>query len=138
VDEICAPTRTSIEPKRGRTVTVPWLGPLALAKWDGSDPFIWHDIKGIAGVIGIIGGWPPASVPDAQVARFLNSIEGFGKEPAVEEKALCAVGDLPTFSFGPFYRATGRCTWIDKGILGIQVHILGRDNHNCTVFGHRE
>jgi hypothetical protein len=131
VDEVLAPVRTERSTLRGRAVVreVPWLGPLVLASWCSSDPHAWHDVVEVPQVLGILGGWPPACVPQDQVERLLKSIQVIQDHDSNTTVATppCISGATVRFSWLAFYRLVARCVWVTDSQIGLRLIILGRD-----------
>lgn len=130
ISEVCAPFTTVKLVRRGRALEVvrPWLGPMVLARWPGADPFAWHDVMDTVYVADILGGWMPATVPDASVTQFLKAIDDLQNISTAEQVPPCAPGDAVRFShLNIFYRVIGHCIWIAAGLVGIRVSLLGRE-----------
>lgn len=131
VAEVCAPTRVEIATLRGRSVErrVPWLGPLALARWPTDDPHAWHDVASLIPVLGIVGGWPPAVVPREQVTRLLRSIEEKQNKPAEPTEPPCKRDELVRFTHLAFFRLIARCAWVSHKHeqVGLRLMLLGRE-----------
>lgn len=53
-------------------VELPVFPRYAFAKWDGEDPYIWHEINDTRDVTGIMGGWLPMAVRTGQVESLIN------------------------------------------------------------------
>jgi hypothetical protein len=132
VEEVYSPVRIVRSTSRGRTIDIqlPWLGNMALARWDSADAHAWHDIKAIPDVHGILGGWPPAEVPDRDVARFDRQIAEIVNGHAIDIQPPCSAGDIVRFSHLAFHRVMGRCLWVSRGLAGVRVTMLG---HDCSV-----
>jgi hypothetical protein len=128
--EVCSPERVEPITMRGRRVErrVPWLGPLVLAKWASDDPHLWHDIRGLPDVWGIVGGWPPAVVPNSQVERLLSRIKAIEGEHTIEIPP-CQSRDIVRFTWLAFHRLLTRCMWVCERdrTVGLRLEILGRE-----------
>ena len=127
----CAPERIEAVTIRGHRVErrVPWLGPLVLASWPGDDPHLWHDVNGIPDVLGIIGGWPPAVVPNGQVDRMLDNIRAIENRGQRIELPPCTPGEVVRFTWLAIHRLSARCAWVcvrDRTV-GLRLTILGRE-----------
>ena len=136
VTETCAPSRVTIEFRGGKKIEhrAHWLGPLILARWDGSDPHAWHDVNDLPSIFGIFGGWPPSDIPDLQVGRLLDSIRLIEVNGHVVLPP-CKAGDTVRFSpLGLIFRVVARCIWVCERdrTVGVRVRLLGYD-HIVTV-----
>src|SRR6266576_441680 len=120
-----APHRTV---RHGRmTVEVPWLGGLILARWDGADAHLWHEVRNIIGVSAILGGWPPWSISDAEVDRFRARVDELS-DGGIVDPAPCSVGDAVRFSYLSFHQLESRCLWVGGGVVGVRIRMLGHDH----------
>lgn len=137
VSEIYAPLRMT-EKNRWSQQSQLWLGVLVLARWPGDDPHAWHDVAGATAigrpltpvVSAILGGWPPATVPDAAVERFARAIQVIeSKGQVIDLSPPCAAGDAVRFTHlgGAFYEVLGHCLWASAGVVGIRVRMMGHD-----------
>jgi hypothetical protein len=130
ISEVCAPFQERSNHRHGRSIErhQPWLGPLVLARWPGDDPHAWHDVNDLAPVVGILGGWPPATVSDAAVERFLGSIQEIESNGHIDPPPPCAAGDIVRFShLDVFHRVVARCLWAAGGMVGLRLRMLGHD-----------
>lgn len=129
VADVCVPTRIEVAILRGRKVErrVPWLGPLALARWPTEDPHAWHDVANLRPILGIVGGWPPAVVPSAQVDRLLRSIDILENRPEEKAEPPCKPGNIVRFTHLAFFRLLARCVWVSDMQVGLRITLLGRE-----------
>ncbi len=86
----------------------------------------WYFVKGVAGVIGFVGGDNPAALRQSEIDEIKSRIEAAnGKEvPKVQYE----IGEEVKITDGAFANLTGRIDGIDpeRGKLKISVSIFGR------------
>ncbi len=86
----------------------------------------WHLIKGSAKVTGFIGGSKPMEVPDRDLQKVTQQIEGHGEKPRA--KVNFGIGEGVVIIDGPFNSFNGTVEEVneEKGKLKVLVSIFGR------------
>jgi transcription antitermination factor NusG len=127
IEETYAPLRLSVTVKRGKRIErwVPWLGTVVLARWDGEDADIWHQIHDTSGVMAILGGEFPASIRGDEVERMRGWLEDLGERREFQVKAPCKTGDTIQFTYLAFHQWRSRVLEVCDECVRISVELLG-------------
>jgi len=90
------------------------------------DQTVWYFIKGIEGVIGVVGGEKPVPLGNDEVERILA--QSRESEEAAKPKVSFEVGESVTITEGPFENFEGEIEDVDsdRGKLRLSVSIFGR------------
>ena len=90
------------------------------------DQEVWYFIKGIDGVIGVVGGENPVPLENEEVERILA--QSRESEESVKPKVSFEVGEAVTITEGPFENFEGEIEDVDsdRGKLRLSVSIFGR------------
>jgi transcription antitermination factor NusG len=128
ITEVYAPSRSMVRVIRGQRISreIPWLGPLVLARWDGDNPHIWHDVRRSLGVTGIVGGEFPKPIREGEVERlraWLSMLETRGQ--ADLKPAPCAIGDEIMFSYLAFQNTIGKVDFVGDDYADVKIALLG-------------
>lgn len=125
------PTRQRVEVRRGRRTerAVPHLERYILARFDGTDPVLWHEVASAPGFVAFLGGEHPWPIADHHLSVFREQFSG---EQIIMtddvRRALLGwgVGDIVEFSYGAFHNYTGEVEALDDLAAGVKISLLGR------------
>lgn len=101
------------------------------ARWDGSDPHLWHHIRNVKGVTGILGGANPEPIRDVIVDHWITRAGPDWVVPNLEPVVAAAqLGlQLPVrMEQGPFASYHGVTQEFDEKnlLVGVKLSLLGR------------
>lgn len=113
---------------------VPLWTTYVMADWyPRDDPTAWHDVMGIRGVTGILGGEHPFPVPETAIVEWLTLADENGVVPGLDDliarlKRGYDRGDRVRIEGGSFDGRTGICEWFDASGTQVKINgLLGRD-----------
>lgn len=125
--DILIPTENVVELVKGQKKTRPkkFYPGYIFVNMDMSDK-TWHLVKGSSKVSGFIGGVKPMEVPEKDVVKVNQQIEGVGEKP--KPKFNFNIGEGVVIVDGPFNSFNGTVEEIneEKGKLKVLVSIFGR------------
>lgn len=134
VPQVEVPTEKVSEVKRGQKTVrdrkcFPGYILVNMHLYDESDDLdqeVWYFIKGIEGVINIIGGEKPKALPENEVEKILAQAEDL--EESAKPKVSFEVGETVNIVEGAFENFEGVVESVDndRGRLRLSVSIFGR------------
>lgn len=62
-----------------REVVIPYLAGYVFARWDAADPYLWHSVHALSGVVEVLGDPFPAPVPEKDILELRKMIGDDGR-----------------------------------------------------------
>jgi transcription antitermination factor NusG len=110
---------------------VPFIATYLFVNFDGTDPYLWHQLRDTTGALGFLGGADPWVVPQVEIDRLRSCVgdDGYLSEEFRELFLRFKVGAELKLIAGPFSGMSGVCDTVDDDELevGIKLTLLGRE-----------